>query len=106
MIIDVKPSPIKNKRFRATVLLHNGKERKIDFGLKDGATYIDNMRTTQERHNYWQRHLGNKTEEKLITNLIPSASVLSAFLLWGKHKSLEKNIEELNKLWEKKSNDK
>lgn len=102
MIIDLKPSPLKTKRFRATILKSDEKKQKIDFGLKDGVTYIDNMRTSQERHNYWQRHLGNKTEEKLITNLTPSASVLSAYLLWGKHKSLEKNVEELNKLWKLK----
>jgi hypothetical protein len=102
MITDIKPSNKKNKRFQATILQHNGKEKKIDFGLKDGVTYIDNMRTTQERHNYLQRHLANKTEKKLIENLIPSASLLSAALLWGKHKSLEKNIIELNKLFKAK----
>jgi hypothetical protein len=101
MIIDIKPSPTKYKRYRATILQHNGVEKKIDFGLKDGTTYIDNMRTTQERHNYWQRHLANNTEKKLIENLVPSPSLLSAMLLWGKSKSLEKNVEELNKLWKK-----
>ena len=106
MIIDVKPSPLKTKRFRATILKHDGKKQKIDFGLKDGVTYIDNMRTTQERHNYLQRHLANPIEKKLIENLVPSPSLLSALLLWGKSKSLQKNIEELNKLWKIKSNDK
>jgi hypothetical protein len=107
MITDIKPSPVKNKRFRATILLHNGKEKKIDFGLKDGRTYIDKLpngaplRTTQERHNYLQRHLANPIEKKLIENLVPSPSLLSATLLWGKHKSLEKNVKELNKLWSK-----
>jgi len=105
MITDIKPSPVKNKRFRATILLHNGKEKKIDFGLKNGITYIDKttngtpIRTTQERHNYLQRHMANPTEKKLIENLVPSPSLLSAMLLWGKHTSLEKNINELNKLW-------
>jgi hypothetical protein len=114
MIIDVKPSPLKTKRFRATILKHDGKSGsdgqpkvlKIDFGLKGGVTYIDNMRTTQERYNYLQRHLANPIEKKLIENLVPSPSLLSALLLWGKHKSLEKNVEELNKLWKIKSNDK
>jgi hypothetical protein len=99
MIIDIRPSPVKFKRYRATIKMHDGDIRKIDFGLKDGTTYIDNMRTTQERHNYWMRHLANKTEKQLIENLVPSASLLSAMLLWGKHKSLEKNVDELNKLW-------
>jgi hypothetical protein len=99
MIIDIRPSPVKFKRYRATIKMHDNSIRKIDFGLKDGTTYIDNMRTTQERHNYWMRHLANKTEKQLIENLVPSASLLSAMLLWGKHKSLEKNVDELNKLW-------
>lgn len=110
MIVDIKPSPLKTKRFRATILKHNGERAKllfIDFGLKDGVTYIDKttngapLRTTQERHNYLQRHLANKTEKKLIENLVPSPSLLSAVLLWGKHTSLEKNVDELNKLWKK-----
>jgi hypothetical protein len=98
-IIDIKSSPVKNKRFRATVLEHNGTVLKIDFGMKNGKTYIDNMRTLQERNNYLARHLANPIEKKLIENLIPSPSLLSALILWGKHKSLEKNVEELNKLW-------
>jgi hypothetical protein len=99
MIVDIKPSPLKTKRFRATILKHDGTKQRIDFGQKDGVTYIDNMRTSQERHNYLQRHLGNPTEKKLIENLIPSPALLSATLLWGKHKSLSKNVDELNKLW-------
>ena len=102
MIIDLRPSPLRTKRYRATISLHDGTERKIDFGLKDGVTYIDNMRTKQERHNYLVRHLGNKTEKKLIENLVPSASLLSAMLLWGPSKSLEINVETLNKLFKQK----
>ena len=99
MIIDLRPSPIKNKRYRAKLKMHDGSERNIDFGFPGASTYIDGDRTTQERHNYLKRHLANKTEKYLIENLIPSPSLLSALLLWGKHKSLEKNVEELNKLW-------
>jgi len=107
MIIDIRPSPLKMKRYRATIKMHdrksdNEKLLKIDFGLKDGVTYIDNMRTSQERHNYLQRHLANPIEKKLIENLIPSPSLLSALLLWGKSKSLEKNVETLNKLFKEK----
>jgi hypothetical protein len=100
MIIDIKPSPLKHKRFRATILQHNGIEKKIDFGLKGGNTYIDG-RTTQEKENYLKRHLANATENKLINNLVPSASLLSAKLLWGPTKSIEKNINQLNKLWKR-----
>ena len=105
MIIDIKPSPVKFKRYRATILKHDNTKQYIDFGLKDGVTYIDKLpngiplRTNQERKNYLTRHLANKKEKYLIENLIPSPSLLSATLLWGPSRSLEKNVELLNKLW-------
>ena len=101
MITDIRPSPLKMKRYRATILLHNGKERKIDFGLKNGTTFIDG-RINLEKENYIKRHLGNPIEKKLIENLIPSPSLLSMKLLWGKYNELEKNVDELNKLWKLK----
>ena len=108
MILDIKPSPLKTKRFRATILTHNGQKKTIDFGQKDGVTYIDKttngapLRTTQERNNYLKLHLANPTEKKLIENLVPSPSLLSAVLLWGKHRNLSKNTNELNKLFKEK----
>lgn len=105
-ILDIIPSPLKTKRFRATILKHDGKEQNIDFGLKDGRTYIDNMRTNQERRNYLVRHLANKKEKYLVENLIPSPALLSTYLLWGPTKSLDKNVDELNRLWKIKYNDK
>jgi hypothetical protein len=101
MIIKVEPSPLKYKRYRATVKLHDNTIREIHFGLKGGTTYIDG-RTKVERENYLKRHLANATENKLINELIPSPSLLSAYLLWGPSKSLDKNINELNKLWKLK----
>jgi len=107
MIIDIKPSPLKTKRYRATIKMHDNSIRQIDFGLKGGVTYIDKLpngtplRTSHERRNYLARHLGNKTENKLISNLIPSPSLLSAYLLWGPTKNFETNVKELNKLLKK-----
>lgn len=103
MIIDVKPSPLKTKRFRATIMKHNGEKQKIDFGSKHSNTFIDN-RSVIEKENYLKRHLANATEKKLITNLIPSASLLSAKILWGPTKSLDNNVKELNRLWKLKYN--
>ena len=102
MITDIRPSPVKNKRYRAIILKEDGEKQTIDFGLKDGVTYIDNMRTSQERRNYLARHLANKREKYLVENLILSPALLSTYLLWGPTKSLEKNVEELNKLWKLK----
>lgn len=101
MIVDVKESPVHGKRYRAYIMNKRKQIQYFDFGFLGGKTFIDG-RTEEERMNYWKRHMGNKTEEKLITNLIASPSVLSAFLLWGKSRDLQKNIKTLNDLWKKK----
>jgi len=93
MIIKIVDSPLKNKRYRAE--LKDG--RKIDFGLRGGFTYIDGA-DTLVRTNYWRRHLGNKTENRLIHDLVLSPSLLSAYVLWGQSRSIEKNVSVLNKL--------
>lgn len=97
MIIDLKASPVLFKRYRATVKLHDGTLKYIDFGLKTGNTYTD-KRTVLERDNYRKRHLANKAEHNLITNLIISPSLLSYYLLWGDSKKIQTNINTLNKL--------
>lgn len=94
MITKIIDSPLQFKRYR--VFMDNGKH--YDFGLKGGSTYIDH-KDKLIRQNYLKRHLANKTEKKLIENLIPSPSLFSATLLWGKHTDINKNINELNKLW-------
>jgi hypothetical protein len=98
MIVKITLSPVKHKRFRAYIIRKNGRTEYFDFGLDGGKTFIDG-RSEQERANYIARHLGNKTEEQLITNLVPSPSVLSRFLLWGKSRDLETNVKYLNNLW-------
>ena len=98
MIVDIIPSPVKHKRFRAYIIRKNRRTEYYDFGLDGGKTFIDG-RTEQERANYIARHLGNKTEEQLINNLTPSPSVLSMYLLWGKSRNLETNVKYLNNLW-------
>jgi len=98
MITEIRPSPLKMKRYRATILKQNGEKQYIDFGLKDGSTYIDGNRTDKERENYIARHLANKREKYLIENIIVSPALLSMKLLWGSSKLLEKNVDQLNKL--------
>jgi hypothetical protein len=95
-IIKIINSPRKNKRFR--VFLDNGE--KFDFGLDTGKAYIDHG-NKKKRDAYIKRHLGNETERYLIENLIPSPSLFSAFILWGNNTDLIKNIEKLNKMWDK-----
>jgi hypothetical protein len=95
MIVDIKPSNRANKRFQVT--LNNGK--KYHFGYKHGSTYIDHHDKTK-RINYWSRHGGNPIEHQLINNLIPSPSLLSAYLLWGPYEDINLNIDFLNQKWE------
>jgi hypothetical protein len=95
-ILHIEKSPKKNKRFR--VYLDNDKY--YDFGLDTGSTYIDHY-DEHKRENYLKRHLGNKKENELINNLIPSPSLFSAYLLWGPYTEITQNIKHLNKLFKK-----
>lgn len=99
MIIGIESSPVKYKRFRVTVLTAQG-QKKFDFGLKGGSTFIDGE-SEETRKNYILRHEGNATEERLIKNLVPSPSLFSRYLLWGKYRTIDKNIKYLNNLWHK-----
>ena len=97
MIVGIEPSPVKYKRFRVTVNTAQG-QKKFDFGLKGGSTFIDGE-SEAVRQAYLKRHLGNTTEERLIKNLVPSPSLFSRYLLWGKYRSINNNIRYLNNLW-------
>jgi len=89
-IVEIKKSPNKNKRYR--IFLSNGKH--YDFGLETGSTYIDH-KDKIKRKNYWSRHYTGR-EKKLIDDLTPSPALFSAYILWGNHTDIDKNIDELN----------
>jgi hypothetical protein len=91
MIDTISESPKPNKRYR--VVMHNGKH--YDFGLANGKTYIDEH-NEEKKANYWKRHTANKRENELISNLIWSPSLLSAYLLWGPYETIQRNAEYLN----------
>lgn len=95
MIISIADSPRKGKRFRAIYRRENGKETAYDFGYKGGYTYIDGA-TDKTRENYWARHLANATERRLIKDVIISPATLSAYLLWGASRDIDKNLDILN----------
>jgi hypothetical protein len=99
MIKSIQKSNKKNKRYQ--VILSNGE--KIDFGLNTGKTYIDHNDNTK-RLNYFKRHFANPKEYQLISNLIPSPALMSMFILWGPYKTINENINFLNKLLSKKYN--
>ena len=95
-IIEIKESPKLSKRYR--VILDNNSF--YDFGLDDGECYLDHG-DKKKRDNYLKRHMANKTEFNLITNLVPSPSLFSAYLLWNTT-NLDENIKILNELFKNK----
>ena len=83
-----------NKRFIAELSL-NGIIKRIKFGAPEGSTYLDHG-DEKKRENYWKRHMANPVEKYRIENFIPSAALLSVFLLWGETTDMLKNINMLN----------
>lgn len=92
----------KNKRFKIT-LNEGGKINTYHFGLKDGATFIDHG-DHKKREAYLARHMGNKKENHLISNLIPSPALFSAKLLWGQTMDIISNLIGLQKEFNLKKN--
>lgn len=92
----IEPSDRKDKKYRA--VLSDG--RHIHFGLKGSITYTDGA-STQKRNAYLARHLGNKTEQQLIENLILSPALLSAYILWLTP-DIDNNVKKLNDLLKNK----
>lgn len=84
---------------RYMLVMDNGKRFK--FGFRGGSTFLDHG-DEAKRINYLKRHLANPTENYLINNLIPSASLFSAYLLWGPYTNIEQNAEYLNSLFKSK----
>ena len=101
MILKVTHSPVAGKRYRATVQMHNGTIKEFDFGFPTATTYIDDP-DLEKRYFYRIRHFNNPIEKTLITNLVPSPSLLSFALLWGKYPSIKKNVKLLNRIWAEK----
>ena len=62
-------------------------DMRIDFGLKDGSTYIDHG-DKLKRQNYLSRHKKNED----WTKLNPGSA--SARILWGDSRDIEKNLED------------
>jgi len=89
-LIRVEPSQAKNKRFVA-VFSDGNKEKKVNFGLKGGKTYLDH-RDKKKRAAYRARHqVDLKTKDPM------RAGYLSYWILWGDSTSLSVNINNYKK---------
>ena len=104
MILSIKPSPLKTKRYRVQFRYADGTEKSFDFGFKSalrfGQTYLDGA-SADTRDNYRKRHMGNEVEAKLIQNLVPSPALFSYYLLWGEYRNIEDNKIALNAMFKK-----
>ena len=92
--IVVKPADAKTKkRFTAIFRIHKGgKVIKItNFGQIGGKTYLDE-KDKKKRSAYWARHKAD-----LDTKDYKRAGYLAFYLLWGKHTTLTKNLEDYRK---------
>jgi hypothetical protein len=97
-ILKLERSNKLGKRFK--VILDNGQEFHFGQEFPDGThptTFIDGA-SVNKKNNYIKRHIGNRTEAKLIQNLVPSPSVFSLYLLWNTN-SMSDNIKILNGIW-------
>ena len=86
----IEKSNRKDKRFLATF----ADGTKIHFGsnAKGVSTFIDGKRSETERQNYLKRH-----DVREDFNNPKSAGAITAGLLWGKSKSLNKNHQDFMK---------
>jgi hypothetical protein len=75
--------------------------KKIDFGYDGAYTWLDGA-VEKIRNAYRKRHYANTTEKQLIDNLVPSASLMSYYLIWGESRDIKENIAKLNSMWKKK----
>ena len=82
ILVGLFPSPRQDKRYR--MILANPRKI-IDFGLKNGNTYIDHG-DDRKRYNYLSRHQKNEDWNKL------SAGAASAIILWGNSRDIESNL--------------
>ena len=89
MLIKIVKSNQKNKRFMA--IFSDGK--KTHFGQEGGSTYIHHH-SFNKRFNCLKRHDVNED-----WNDPYKAGTLSAYLLWGKHKTFKENIRDFNKVF-------
>jgi len=92
-LIEVVDSTNPKKRYTA-IFEVNGRQKKVHFGDPNMESYILHH-DKERRANYRSRH-----ERDLRTNDPMRPGFLSYYLLWGKSRSLDKNIATYKKLFD------
>jgi hypothetical protein len=85
-LLEVVPSPDPKKRYMAVFELDNGKTKRVKFGDPNMESYVMHH-DKERRENYRRRHA-----KDLNTNDPTRAGYLSYYILWGKHRDINKNI--------------
>ena len=84
-LLSVKPATSKTKKYTATFLLKNGKEKKVSFGAK-GYTDFTLSKDEERKERYLNRHRSRENWNDPL-----SAGALSRWILWNK-KTLKASI--------------
>jgi hypothetical protein len=78
-LISITPSTRKDKKYDATFLYDDGKERKVAFGAKGYSDYTIN-KDMKRKENYIARH---GATEKALWSQPDTPAALSRFILWN-----------------------
>lgn len=97
MILSIKPSTTKSKRYMLIYRKPDGTEKIFHFGSPGATTYIDGA-TDATRDNYRKRHLASPLEAKYIREKIPSPALFAYWILWGDTRDIDTNVRRLNNL--------
>ena len=89
ILVGFFPSTRQNKRY--TMYIKNP-DKRIDFGLKNGTTYIDEG-DKKKRQNYLSRHKPREDWNNL------NAGSASARILWGDSTDIKKNLKDYIKFF-------
>jgi len=89
-LLSIKPAESKTKKYTATFLLDNKKEKKVSFGAK-GYTDFTLSKDEKRKERYLNRHRARENWNDPL-----SAGALSRWILWNK-KTLKASIMDYKK---------
>lgn len=97
-LLKIEKSNKKNKRLTAIFQDKEGKKKSVDFGAKDGSTYIDH-KDENKRKAYISRHSKNPLETPILgkAKYATSPANLAMDILWGNSSNIKENIKQYKK---------
>lgn len=97
-LIKIEKSDKKDKRFKALFKTKENKIKEVNFGAKNGNTYIDH-KDKEKREAYVKRHSENPLEKPFLNKKKYSdkPANLAMNILWGKSTNIKENIKNYKK---------